>query len=210
MRVEWWHRRQQAEGLDAATGDLDGPEGFDALLQAVAAMEDDRPAELSEAMNAVRSADPLLVDAMAMPLNDHRGLLKVLALPDKKSWLRWLVQWQITMLGEVASWTRAVQSRVVQWARAQGHCVPCPVDEEMVATHEMAIPDGSSGICPACPQIEDKQCEPQQCKYCGACKWAARQHYCPDPGEQGVAAMPWRAHRRQATQAIGAFMRADR
>ena len=79
----------------------------------------------------------------------------------------------------------------------------------MVRTHSLQDNDTAEAACPACRKPEDTRCGRERCRWCGACRWAATLHYCPDPGPAGVEEMQRHARRRQAVRAAGAFVRAD-
>ena len=168
-----------------------------------------RPDELAVAMRQIQDADPLLVDAMALPLMGYRGVLRMLGLQRKPEWIQWLRGWQRVMLRALAGWAPAAREYMVQYARAQGLRVQCPEEEEMVRTHSLQDNDTAEAACPACRKPEGTRCGRERCRWCGACRWAATLHYCPDPGPAGVEEMQRHARRRQAVRAAGAFVRAD-
>ena len=87
---------------------------------------DERPGELAGAMQQIQDADPLLVDAMALPLLGYRGVLKTLGLPAKPEWIQWLQEWQKVMLRELAGWVPAAREYMVRYARSRGQRVRCP------------------------------------------------------------------------------------
>ena len=160
--------------------------------------------------------DPLLVDAMALPLKAHRKVLKVMGLDTQDAQTDALVQLQKTLLDQRQNHARRAREHAINTARASGATVDEPLHAMMRDSHsiEQYTPEADGrATCHAC-HPRDKSCTAvaslMRCSKCGACSAAAAKHYCPFMSDQEKWRMrPGRVDRAEATATTQLFVRHD-
>ena len=164
--------------------------------------------EAGQAIRAVHSADPLLVDSMALPLIAYRSVLAVIGLNSQRSHVRWQEEWQVDMLRHLQLRGQEAKTALMTLMRSRGARICWPAEVRRLVTHVVEEPRTSERTCPACR--EDAECDTRRCISCGACEWAASQHYCPGAVLSVLDDLLPTSARRQRASADGpAFMRRD-
>ena len=172
--------------------------------------------ELEAAVHQLGRVDPLLVDAMGLPLKAHRRVLAALGVSDAETQTAALVQLQKALLDQRQHHARRTREHAINMVRASGVVVNEPIEALMEDSHSMAaceVVEGEPPTCWAC-HPRSKTCtmatHKQRCGACGACGAAAAKHYCPFMTTQDKWRIrPNQSDRAEATAAAQVFKRHD-
>ena len=195
--------------MAAAPGSWRGAEG---------ARTDEHDA-LKAAVARAGAADPLLVDATALPRRADREVIRALGIHGAERQTRWLNGLQRVMLGQMVKRERRSMEHMTLYLRARGAHMTLPLEAVMRGSHRLRYVEPTTGnvgeACRACGP-ESSECGMKGvgggawCDGCGVCESAAVQHFCPfmdDATRRRV--LPSRADRAEALTAPQIYRRAD-